>query len=288
VQPGQQALFDYSQYDQQTQIFIQVTATEIKTLAKRVAADIVEIGGKLAAVKDRLGGNGKFVEWLGSELRWSERTAYNFIGVHAKSASANFALENVAASALYLLAAPSTPPAAIQAAKEIADSGEEVTHTVAKEIVKQAKKVEQAKQPAFVEDDDEDEEPETTKPAAKSSPATPAASKAETKRDLKLEEMFRKAKIEISLTLMPPQSIAGRQFVGSINAAGYESLFFTAKGYEDTAILVLQEKMEQFRREMAERKKSAPAKTTAAKPAAKAAAKKPTTKPAAKVAKGGK
>jgi hypothetical protein len=136
---GQRALFDYGALDQETQVLVRLRAGEIKSLAKRVAADIVEIGGKLAEVKDRVGGNGKFNEWLSAELGWSERTAYNFIAVWQRFGAANFALENVATSALYLLAAPSTPAEAVEVAKQIADSGEEVTHSVAKEIVRQAK-----------------------------------------------------------------------------------------------------------------------------------------------------
>jgi DUF3102 family protein len=144
---GQRALFDYGALDQETQVLVRLRAGEIKSLAKRVAADIVEIGGKLAEVKDRVGGNGKFNEWLSAELGWSERTAYNFIAVWQRFSAANFALENVATSALYLLAAPSTPAEAVEAAKQIADSGEKVTHEVAKEIVRQAK----ARKPKQVE-----------------------------------------------------------------------------------------------------------------------------------------
>jgi hypothetical protein len=136
---GQRALFDYGALDQETQVLVRLRAGEIKSLAKRVAADIVEIGGKLAEVKDRVGGNGKFNDWLSAELGWSERTAYNFISVWQRFGAANFALENVATSALYLLAAPSTPAEAVEAARQIAESGEEVTHGVAKEIVRQAK-----------------------------------------------------------------------------------------------------------------------------------------------------
>ncbi|HKX30634.1 MAG TPA: DUF3102 domain-containing protein [Blastocatellia bacterium] len=148
---GQGELFDYSRLDQETQIVLRLRAGEIKSLAKRVANDIVEIGGKLAEVKDRIGGNGKFVEWLHSELRWSERTVYNLIAVWQRFHGENLALENVAASALYLLAAPSTPAEAVEAAKQLANSGEQVTHGVAKEIVRQAKTRRAGQQPKLVE-----------------------------------------------------------------------------------------------------------------------------------------
>lgn len=138
----QPQLFDYEALDTESRIVIQQRAGEIKTLAKRVAGDIVEIGGKLAEVKDRLGGNGKFNAWLTAELGWSERTAYNFIAVHERFGSANFAIENVAPSALYLLVAPGTPEPARQAAVEMANQGEKVTHKTARVLVETAKEAE--------------------------------------------------------------------------------------------------------------------------------------------------
>ncbi|HKQ90879.1 MAG TPA: DUF3102 domain-containing protein [Blastocatellia bacterium] len=162
---GQRALFDYGALDQETQVLVRLRAGEIKSLAKRVAADIVEIGGKLGEVKDRVGGNGKFNEWLSAELGWSERTAYNFIAVWQRFSAANFALENVATSALYLLAAPSTPAEAVEVARQIADSGEEVTHGVAKEIVRQAK-AKKPKQAELIEQPEEDGAGEAVAPSA--------------------------------------------------------------------------------------------------------------------------
>ena len=124
IEITQQSLFDYASLNAEARIVVQQRAGEIKSLAKRVAADIVEIGGKLAEVKDRVGGNGKFTAWLESELGWSERTGSNFIAVYQKFSSANFALENIATSALYLLAAPSTPAEAVEAAQQLAQDGQ--------------------------------------------------------------------------------------------------------------------------------------------------------------------
>jgi hypothetical protein len=136
---GQRPLFDYAALDAETRIVVQQRAGEIKSIAKRMAADVVEIGEKLGDVKQRLGANDRFNDWLSAELGWSPRTAHNFIGVWRRFGSANFAIENVAVSALYALAAPSTPIEAIEEVKQIADSGQEVTHTVAKEIIEKAK-----------------------------------------------------------------------------------------------------------------------------------------------------
>ncbi len=157
----QTALFDYQALDLESRVIIQQRTGEIKTIAKRLATDIVDIGGKLAEVKDRLGGNGKFTNWLLSELGWSERTAYNFIAVHEKFGTANFAIENVAPSALYLLVAPGTPEPARAAAIQMANEGERVTHSTAKAIVESAKEAEPKTADLFAElaNDDELEAP---------------------------------------------------------------------------------------------------------------------------------
>lgn len=152
----QGALFDYESLDIEKRVVLKQRASEIKTLAKRVATDIVDIGGKLAEVKDALGGNGRFNAWLLSELGWSERTAYNFMAVHQKFGTANFAIENVAPSALYLLVAPNTPEPARAAAIEMANQGEQVTHKVAKVLVESAKEAEPKTAAMFAETPVED------------------------------------------------------------------------------------------------------------------------------------
>jgi hypothetical protein len=85
------------------------------------------MGNKLIEVKERLPG-AKFDQWLKHE--WSRRTAFNFIAVSKEFGSANFALDKIAPSALYLLASPSTPIAVREDAMSLAESGEKVTHSI--------------------------------------------------------------------------------------------------------------------------------------------------------------
>src|SRR5262245_23075741 len=234
---GQRALFDYGAFDQETQILVRLRANEIKGLAKRVASDIVEIGGKLAEVKDCVGGNGKFNDWLSAELGWSERTAYNFIAVWTKFNAANFALENVATSALYLLAAPSTPGEAIEVAKQIADSGQQVTHAVAQEVVRQAK-AKRPKQEELIGEPAEEEVEEDARPeenaGADESPSTAAAAedapgaesaqeRAAVKRPSAPDVEGRlaawcKTRVEITITLTPGGNSATRKVMHSVRA----------------------------------------------------------------------
>lgn len=164
---GQRALFDYGALDAETRIVVQQRTGEIKRVARHVASELVEIGARLAEVKGRLKKNGQFEEWLDAEFpRWSERTAHNLIYAWQAYHDADFAIDGIAPSALYLLSAPSTPKAAREMAKQLIQTGEDVSHATAREIVRQAKakrpkQVELIEELEEVEDDDVDEAPST-------------------------------------------------------------------------------------------------------------------------------
>jgi hypothetical protein len=81
----------------------------INKLGKRVLADIIEIGERLVDVRDNLLDHGEWLPWLEREFGWKERSAQTFIQVYEASKSANFADLDLPVSAVYLLAAPSTP-----------------------------------------------------------------------------------------------------------------------------------------------------------------------------------
>jgi hypothetical protein len=100
---------------------------------RRTAQDIFEIGQKLLQVKAKLG-HGRFGTWLTVEFDWTERTAQQFMNVARQFKAENFADLQLAPSALYLLAAPSTPPKVRQEAIARAESGETITYKTAKAI----------------------------------------------------------------------------------------------------------------------------------------------------------
>lgn len=130
---SQQSLFDYSSLDSETRIVVQQRTTEIKGLMRRAAEAIVDIGLKLIEVKGRLG-HGRFLPWLEMEFQWSYPSAARFMQVGERFGEQSSQIDNFAPSALYLLAAPSTPDTA--RAEAIAISAvEPVTYTKAKEIV---------------------------------------------------------------------------------------------------------------------------------------------------------
>lgn len=125
--------FDYTALDAETRIVVQQRTGEIKSLMRRTAQDIIEIGLKLTEVKARLG-HGSFGGWLKAEFEWSERTAQNFMRVADAFKSATVA-DLIAPKALYLLAAPSTPDEARAEALEQASAGGRLSVRQAKELI---------------------------------------------------------------------------------------------------------------------------------------------------------
>ncbi len=131
--PSDRQEFDYSTLDNSTSQFVQQQTGEIRALMKRTAQDIIELGQKLLAVKEKLG-HGRFGDWLHAEFEWSMSAATRFMQVSERFQFVNLANLNLAPSALYDLAAPSTPQAARDEALARASSGETITHTTAKAI----------------------------------------------------------------------------------------------------------------------------------------------------------
>jgi len=124
----------YASLDVETRIVVQQRTSEIKTLMRRTAQDIVDIGQKLIEVKERLG-HGVFGAWLPVEFGWSRTTAVRFMRVAEQFKFANLANLSIASSALYLLAESSTPESARQEALQRAEQGEHITYRGAQEMV---------------------------------------------------------------------------------------------------------------------------------------------------------
>jgi hypothetical protein len=131
--------FDYDVLSGNQRNVILERTREIRERLKRSAQDIWEIGQKLADVRAQLR-HGQFDAWLKAEFGWSRRTAYNFINVYeAFNQSENFARLDIATSALYLLAAPSTPKEVRDEFLQRAKEGEAVTHKELNQVIKQEK-----------------------------------------------------------------------------------------------------------------------------------------------------
>lgn len=130
--------FNYGTLDQKTQITIKQKTSEIKSLIRQTAKDIIDVGQKLSEVKQQLK-HGEFRNWLKTEFNWSISSATKIMQVSEKFKSVNFTHFNFSASALYILAAPSTPNSAREYALQLASGGENITYSLAKLIVKHHK-----------------------------------------------------------------------------------------------------------------------------------------------------
>jgi len=125
--------------DSEQRQVIQQRTGEIKERLRRSAQDIWEIGQKLAQVRSQLK-HGQFETWLKAEFGWSRRTAYNFINVYETLAErANLAQIDIATSALYLLAAPSTPQNVREEFLQRAHEGQTVTYKNIRQVIEEEK-----------------------------------------------------------------------------------------------------------------------------------------------------
>lgn len=137
AEPLTQDNFDYTQFDNDTSIFLQGEAGKIKGLLTQTIETIVEIGTRLIEVRKSLK-HGQYRQWLHAEFEMSVRTADNFTRVAKCFHDANFSELDIAKSALYLLAAPSVPDEAREEALDIAKD-ERVSKRRATEIIESHK-----------------------------------------------------------------------------------------------------------------------------------------------------
>jgi hypothetical protein len=120
-----------------TNTFVQEQTEEIRRLAARSSADIVEIGHRLIAVKEHLA-HGEFLPWIDREFGWSDVTARRFMSV-ARAFGQIVHGERFEARALYALASGDVPEEVRQEFVARAEAGEPVRYRDVKEAVEQAK-----------------------------------------------------------------------------------------------------------------------------------------------------
>lgn len=112
VDPSTRPHFDYASLDAATAIFVEQQTGEIRILMRRTAQDIVEIGRRLISIKEKLG-HGYFLKWLVTEFDGHRDTANKFMQVAKEFGNVEMSkISTFEISALYRLAAPSTPQAA--------------------------------------------------------------------------------------------------------------------------------------------------------------------------------
>ncbi|MEM8829559.1 MAG: DUF3102 domain-containing protein [Cyanobacteria bacterium P01_G01_bin.19] len=133
------ANFNYQDLHPQQRSEIEQATAAIRERLRKAAQDIWEIGRMLSEVQSQLQ-RGQFDDWIKSEFDWSRRTAYKFISVYKRfDNSINLEEVNIATSALYLLAAESTPEEVREEFIQKAQEGQKVTHQQVLRVVKKAK-----------------------------------------------------------------------------------------------------------------------------------------------------
>ncbi|MFD2676002.1 DUF3102 domain-containing protein [Camelimonas lactis] len=100
-------------------------AERIRVRMARAAEDIFLVGRELTEQKQSLG-HGQFLKWLRIEFDMSEWTARNFMNVYG-TFNKSGTVPDLPPTALYALAAPSTPEPVRAQVLERAASGEKVT-----------------------------------------------------------------------------------------------------------------------------------------------------------------
>lgn len=109
-----------------------------------IVKNVLLIGAELAKAHEKLANHsgGTFGQWVEERCGISRMSASRYMQVQevfGKTKCCNKLLQYFDDSAMYLLAAPSTPREALDASLERADAGEKITHKIAKEIVAEFK-----------------------------------------------------------------------------------------------------------------------------------------------------
>lgn len=131
------ALFQYDDLRPTEAQEVRAAAERIRVRMKRTAEDIVAIGQDLLSVKARLP-HGAFLPWISAEFGMSQQSASRFMSVAEAYTDKLPKLGNLSLSAIYELAAPSTPDTVRQVIEARAETGEAVSVEEVKRLKREA------------------------------------------------------------------------------------------------------------------------------------------------------
>jgi hypothetical protein len=137
------ARFEYEVLPAEQRVVIQQLTREIRADLRYIIAIVWQIGGKLAVVRSQIK-PWQFTAWLKAEFDWSRSTAYNFISVYRSFpdlSRPNFGRLDIPLSALYLLAAPSTPPEIRSHFLDLALAGVRISRKAVREFIQASKAI---------------------------------------------------------------------------------------------------------------------------------------------------
>ncbi len=130
--------FNYEGLPEREAREIREAAFEIRGLLKRSAQDIVTIGQKLTETKAKLK-HGEFIPWIEAEFKMTDQTARNFMRVAERFSGKSKMILDLPPTALYELAAPSTPEPVRAQVEARVEAGEDVTAAEIRRLKAEAK-----------------------------------------------------------------------------------------------------------------------------------------------------
>ena len=117
--------FSYASLAPDVRARVETATARLHDLERRTSESIIEMGQHLIEVKRDIG-HGNFLSWLEAEFGWTRQTAHNLMQVAERFA--NVKNLDISPSALYILAAPSTPDEMVVEFTELAALGQKITH----------------------------------------------------------------------------------------------------------------------------------------------------------------
>jgi Protein of unknown function (DUF3102) len=126
-------LFDYASLDRATSEFLKSRAAEVKALMRQTVENFIKTGTILIEVKKRLP-HGQWTLWCETEFGWTPRTARRMINVAETFSLESLTNLDITTSALYILAAPTTPEEAREEALLLAQKGQRITPAAAQDL----------------------------------------------------------------------------------------------------------------------------------------------------------
>ncbi len=132
--------FDYDELPEAVRSVARETSVAIVSALEDANRNVYEAGELLQEQKRRIP-DGTWLKWLTTELGWSERKAQMVMSIPARLTRDEYVAlaRDLPDSALYELAAESTPPEALERVRERLDNDERLTVRDVKRIAREAK-----------------------------------------------------------------------------------------------------------------------------------------------------
>ena len=131
----------YSQFDIETRLSLQASKKRIDDKMRDAREAMKDIGREFVEAKARLASDGLFLAWVKLEWGWSEKAAQRHMAVYRAFKNDNLTAGLLKKSALYLLAAKSTPQSARTDALELTTNGGKLSVEATKKLIVKHKDV---------------------------------------------------------------------------------------------------------------------------------------------------